>query len=189
MRWFKKVSFLFLALLLPIAIFIFLKSFGENEFAVPPLFREVVDGPVECKSFVYKSPYTIHDSVLSHVGWIKNDSIAVLVFDDAVLKNQHEKSVQVNRIFTEFPPEKFHIVYLSEKYDVEKTKPSGNKLIIFKAVHELFFTYRNCVFLLKPSDNVVMVDSKMRIRGQYDLTDLEDADRLIMEMKIILKKY
>ena len=37
----KKTVFLFLALILPICIFLFLKFFGKNEFAVEPLYVDV----------------------------------------------------------------------------------------------------------------------------------------------------
>jgi hypothetical protein len=37
--------------------------------------------------------------------------------------------------------------------------------------------------------DVVLVDFEKRIRGQYDVSSLEEMDRLIVEMKIILKRY
>ena len=37
----KKTLFLFLALVLPIGIFLFLKFFGRNEFSVEPLYTRV----------------------------------------------------------------------------------------------------------------------------------------------------
>jgi hypothetical protein len=37
--------------------------------------------------------------------------------------------------------------------------------------------------------SVALVDHKNRIRGYYDGIDRDEADRLIVEMKIILKQY
>jgi hypothetical protein len=37
--------------------------------------------------------------------------------------------------------------------------------------------------------NVVLVDSKKKIRGYYTIGSREEADRLILEMEILLKKY
>src|SRR5882672_9775545 len=79
----KKVIFLFLALLLPIAVFIFLKSFGKNEFAVQPLFQDSVSVPIGCSSFSYPVPYVTPDTVLAQVFHEINDSLALLVFDDS----------------------------------------------------------------------------------------------------------
>lgn len=46
-----------------------------------------------------------------------------------------------------------------------------------------------CLVLLRDADHEVLLDSAGRVRGYYDLAVREDADRLILEMKIILKKY
>jgi hypothetical protein len=48
---------------------------------------------------------------------------------------------------------------------------------------------RNCIFLMPEESDVVLVDFEKRIRGQYDVSSLEEMDRLIVEMKIILKRY
>jgi hypothetical protein len=42
--------------------------------------------------------------------------------------------------------------------------------------------------LAEPFD-AVLVDSKRRIRGQYDLKDRDEVDRLITEVAIIFKQY
>jgi len=46
-----------------------------------------------------------------------------------------------------------------------------------------------CLFLMPEELSVVLLDGEGRIRGQYDGSSLEDMDRLMVEMKIILKKY
>lgn len=188
MGWFKKAFFLFLALLLPIAVFVFLKLFGKNEFTVKPLFQESVESATDCKSFVYKAPYFLHDSVLNQVGWLKDDSLTVFIFNSIPEKDHREYSIQVDRIFTELSSKNFHIVYLSERMKGGATNTLKDEEATLKELGDLSL-YRNCIFLMRQPENAVMVDSKKRIAGQYDLTDLEDADRLIMEMKILLRKY
>ena len=66
---FIKVLFLFLALGLPIVVFVFLKLFGKNQFAVAPLFQDSIQSPVGCNSFAYQTPYTIPDSLLTKLEW------------------------------------------------------------------------------------------------------------------------
>lgn len=46
-----------------------------------------------------------------------------------------------------------------------------------------------CRVLLRDSDHEVLVDTAGRVRGYYDLMSREETDRLILEMKIVLKKY
>jgi hypothetical protein len=47
----------------------------------------------------------------------------------------------------------------------------------------------NCIFLMESQHDAVIVDKGNRIRGQYAMSNREEADRLIMELKILLKKY
>ena len=44
----KKSIFLFLALILPVAIFFFLKFFGKNKFDLPILMQTAVEWPKDC---------------------------------------------------------------------------------------------------------------------------------------------
>jgi hypothetical protein len=157
---FKKILFLFLALLLPIVVFLFLKSFGKNEFAVEPLFQTEIERKSDCPSH-YEIPYVVSDSALTKLAWTENDSLTLIIFGAL---NDKKTAVQENRLKAELP--------------------KGIKLI-----SALRTMNQNCVFLLKPDQNAVLLDSKRRIRGQYDLTNLDEADRLIMEANIILKKY
>lgn len=57
----KKILYLFLALLLPGLIFVFLKQFGKNEFALPVYYQEGVD--VSDCNRSYPTPYLLPDSL------------------------------------------------------------------------------------------------------------------------------
>ena len=74
----KKGLLMFLALLLPVMIFLFLKTFGKNEFEVPVLFADSVG--VACEEYTYKIPYVIEDSVLKKLSWNEEDSLTIIVF-------------------------------------------------------------------------------------------------------------
>jgi hypothetical protein len=182
----RKPILLFLALVLPVAVFVFLKFFGKNEFAVPVLFEDGIATPVGCESFRYDVPYSIPDTILAKFSWGSNDSISLVVFSGTTNAEQQEQSIQLNRIFTEFPSDNFKIVFLSENVMSEKTKLENERLMM---VNWQLSSARSCAFLLKPTDNTVLLDSKKRIRGQYNTANREDVDRLIMEIKIMLKKY
>jgi hypothetical protein len=46
-----------------------------------------------------------------------------------------------------------------------------------------------CKLLMRDNDTTVLLDSIGQIRGYYSLTSLEETDRLVLEMKILLKQY
>lgn len=184
----KKIVFLFLALMLPVLIFLFLKSFGKNEFDVPVLFTDSVTVPVACNSYSYNVPYVIADSVLQRISWNKNDSLTILVFDDGDNANRHERRIHVTRVFAEFKTEPLHVVHIYTTATATDVKT--DRLIELSLSAEDLLRIRNCVFLLSPENDAVIIDRHKRIRGQYNLTKRDDADRMIMqEMNILFKRY
>lgn len=65
----KKIIYLFLALLLPALIFVFLKYFGKNEFDIPILYENGVAGiSGECQP-VSTGQYFVPDSVFLRRNW------------------------------------------------------------------------------------------------------------------------
>jgi hypothetical protein len=185
---FKKILFLFLALLLPVLIFIFLKSFGKNEFIVAPLFHDAVEAPhEECSSFAYTAPYQIPDSVLAKLTWGINDSLTLVVFEGDLQKRK-ENGIQIERFLNEFRAAHVNVLSKSKKTTGERGTQEISSTYI-DVNDSQFSIYRNCIFLFKQSDNAAVVDKKGKIRGQYDLSDREEADRLIIETKILLKEY
>ena len=164
----KKVILLFTALGLPIAVFLFLKFFGKNEFGVPALFQDQVNVPPGC-SANYNVPYTLPDTL--RLFRQKDNSLAgltVVIFDES-REDRSPLGKQVNRLKEEFSEDDVSFVYAEN--------------------NEFFATLKKCVFLLNESQSVALIDDKRRIRGLYDVGSLEEADRLMVELKIILKKY
>ncbi|MBT1697501.1 hypothetical protein KK083_11485 [Fulvivirgaceae bacterium PWU4] len=159
----KKIVFLFLALLLPVCIFLFLKIFGKNEFDVAPLHEQgVPDAPAHC-NLTYPSPYVLPDSVMKLIG-----SDAPLV----ILNFSGEETV-LQRVYDE----------VSES-EVKTVQPQAMAL----REEDLSFLKR-CVLLLKDPYDVVLIDNQKRIRGYYQGSSREEIDRLLIELSIILKKY
>ena len=160
-----KLVFLTLALILPVAIFIFLKMFGRNEFDVPVMHQEgKIDAPEHC-DFNYATPYHVSDSVIRNLGLKKADSLYVLYFDPSL-------STPMNRIAVEFKWSPVTVVAPSSfagGTDIRKLK--------------------ECVLLMQPPASVTLLDHKNRIRGYYDGSDRDEVDRMIVEIKIILKQY
>jgi hypothetical protein len=46
-----------------------------------------------------------------------------------------------------------------------------------------------CALLMRDEDGEVLLDSVGRVRGYYNLRSREETDRLILEMRILLKQY
>ena len=159
-----KVLFLFLALLLPVCIFIFLRIFGKNEFNVDPLFSESTPPPLnECQRA--SAPYFLHDSVRSQLPF-GNDSLVVIVFGGNADSNSVNQLTRLKGEIANLP-----VGFL--------TLPGSARHLLWK----------HCLFLLREPQDVVAVDAKGRIRGQYASADREDIDRLLTELTIILKRY
>lgn len=161
----KKIIFLILALLLPGTIFVFLKLFGRNEFQVPVLHEKSVPDVSDHCDFAYSTPYRMPDSILTSVDPRRNDSVYVFNFDRRV-----DEAMQ--RISEEFRDHPVRVITTSRF-------PSGFDPAIL----------RECVFLMRGDTSVVVVDNSNRIRGYYYASDRDEVDRMIVEIKIILKQY
>ncbi|MEP6738314.1 MAG: hypothetical protein ABJA70_22505 [Chryseolinea sp.] len=158
----KKSIYLFLALLLPILILLFLKFFGKNEFAVNPLYvNELPVVPADCPA-VTKLPYLVPDSVMNDIA--SADSLTVVFFG----KMENEEANQFSRAKEEIASDPVLIIAYPES---ERTA--------FR---------RRCIFFLDDKTCVVLVDSDGSIRGIY-AANRKEIDRLLTEITIILKKY
>jgi hypothetical protein len=159
----KKILFLFLALLLPIGVFFFLKIFGKNEFAVKPLFQdELPEGFADCQAV--HLPYKIDDPILRTI-LSKHDSLGIVYFKGE--NSKKESAGQLRRIQKEFKNDRIKLVVANHDSSLDQ----------------------RCVFFLKKPYDLVLVDNKGIIRGQYASYDRDEMDRLITEVDIILKKY
>lgn len=160
----KKILLLSLALILPVFIFIFLKIFGRNEFQVPVMHQESTIAPSADCDFQYATPYRVPDSVFTTAGLTGKDSLYVFYFDPVL-------NTAMKRVSVEFAGAPVKVV-----------SPDA-----FPRKDHRFL--RECLLLMTQGTSVALADHKHRIRGYYNGTDLEEVDRLIVEIKIILKKY
>jgi hypothetical protein len=161
----KKILFLFLALLLPIGIFLFLKIFGKNEFDVPPLHQEgAPPSPQHCR-VSYTLPYTLPDSVMALISKPAKVPLFIVNFSGS-------ESV-LDRVREEISEKEVQIVS-------EQTLATESATLRY---------LKNCILLLPEPHDLVLVDDQKRIRGYYTAEDREEIDRLLLEVNIILKKY
>ena len=155
----KKILYLFLALLLPALIFVFLKYFGKNEFDIPVYYQDgVKESDNDCHVTV-NGQYLVADSVLGKWNW-KQSSILVSFAAD-------KENKELRQRLSEEKLENLLVIQLTE---------SDRKI-------------KECVLLAKDPWDAVLIDSQKRIRGYYKLGHRDEMDRLDVELKILLKKY
>jgi hypothetical protein len=160
----RKIVFLFIALLLPILIFLFLKRFGKNQFEIPVYYTMSADSLNTICHTHYSSPYAVPDSSLNALSWT-NKKAMIVVFGTSVDK-------ELNRIPDTFDKGDFEIILVQDKIKQTSAYQRINK----------------CVFFITPPKDIVLVDQKKRIRGYYGVSR-DEIDRLIVELKILLKQY
>ena len=169
----KKVLYLFLALLLPGLIFVFLKYQGKNEFTVPIFYEEGITIPGGCgfpdsmRVFSFDKPGRI-DSAL-RILWKMDKEVNVLVFPDAKLD--------------------------FNKIKIAIDEEMGEDQVWFYEANSLtrdmqgLEWLKKCEFLMKDPFQSALIDKQGRIRGYYDLRKRDEVDKLRVELKILLKKY
>ena len=155
----KKIIFLFLALLVPSLIFVFLKMFGTNEFDIEVLYEENMPAFTEACNGSYTLPYHLPDSINREVN-VRGDSAVFVHFGN---------------------PEALFITRVLSRY---KDDPVAHR--IFNRDEAVL---KKCIFILEEPFDVALVDRKGRIRGQYNSSDREEVDRLITEIAILIRKY
>ena len=154
-----------LALILPLLVFSFLKFFGKNEFVVEPLFQtEASKLPEGCALTI---PYVISDNVYSFLKQNHEGDSLLIILYERHSKDLSSSETQLDR--------------LKESFQVG----TGLGLSHVSSSDESI----RCGLALKPSLDLVLVDAKKRIRGQYSSTDRDEVDRLMTELDIILKRY
>ncbi len=156
----KKAIFLFLALLLPIGIFIFLKMFGKNEFDIPPFYHDQAPVAANC-NIEYKAPYALADTTMSELRKGRPAELYLLNFSGELSA----------RIKDELNYSELKIV------NSEEFEPLKND------------RFRRCVLIIPAEEDLVIVDKQGRIRGYYTSSNREEVDRLFLEVRILLKKY
>ena len=150
----KKPLFLFLALVLPVLIYFFLKLFGSNRFDLPVMHRSDTEWPASCQR-PDGFPFHVADSVLS-----RSDKPVLVIFR---IPNQ-ETSLRL-------------------PLEIDSAK------VIFRWEDPAVVGAYPCAFGAPPDAGAVLIDRENRVRGIYKALTRDEADRLIMETKIITEDY
>ena len=199
-----KVAILLVMLAIPACIILFLHSFGRNEYTLPVFYEkglkmcETSSSPHIIPDFALISPIsgTVTAKVLENkinvvtffepecTGDCSSifDALANLQSDFASIDAVQILSISAGQL-SEGTFQKF-----SRKY---KSNPEKWLYLAQGPVHVTKLA--RCGFGLDdhegqyPMDTVVLVDEERRIRGYYNITDTKEADRLVLEIRILLR--
>ena len=203
-------------LLVPVLIFMFLKSFGTNTYDIPIFFEKGVDNPfLECPVADTTQHYIPNFTFVNQ----KGDAIGraqmegkVTVVDffftscPSICPVMSSEMERVNDMFREEANLQIFSISIDPTYDTAeilqeyatKHKAKAGKWDFLTGDKNEIYQLAKCGFILPTldgmgvpddfahSDKFVLIDELGRIRGYYSGTNREDVDLLILETKILL---
>lgn len=192
-----KQLILIILLAIPVAIYLFLQAFGENEFNIPVYYE---NGLVEPQGgcLQQNSDQLYLASSLADMGYVsdQNETNHVVIYDpgsygsgDQMIRNNLEA------FFARYGQED-NLIYVAFTYD-SLTQSRASTIFRHVAIPtEAVIKYGRCILqvpLTFDSINhrilngkLVLVDQQRRIRGYYDPEELLEIDRLNTELDILL---
>lgn len=200
----KKSIFLVLTLAIPVAIFLFLKLFGDNAFEVPILFDEgITDCPNSVGVHVVPEFEYVGEGGEKINSKMFKDFLIFGVLDAATSEINKELIVELVRIqdaFYEIGVPYFVLFIKGKPEEANELRNSLREIGLMKQYGDIAYMDESALdeFLIcgialindktKSFTNFVLVDTQRRIRGFYDGLDMEETDRLIAELKILKPK-
>jgi len=198
-----KILMLLFIICLPVFVYLFLQGFGKNHYSVPVFYENgLPPDTAECIS-----QYRPHKIDLQSVASFDNPGVSESIhFKLAVVDIDMDPDIRLgipgyslNRVldaFTNNPSVQFIIIRPRAGVIPVKQPLSTDRVIYSYGTPEGVTGIAKCglVLLDFPGDSsvisrrFVLVDEKDRIRGYYQVDSFEEIDRLILEMKIILKE-
>lgn len=210
----RKILILFIVLLIPVGIVLFLHRYGKNHYEIPVYFSNAADMSSDLCVFEegqhYIPSFSFTDQLNKDVNekWLENKyTIVDFIFTNcpSICKDMSSQMLRVQEAFRDDE----QLQLLSFTVDPERDTPatlkeyaarvgvkSNNWRFVTGDKEELYKVAR-CGFLLPVqsgdggdedfihSNKLVLVDSQKRIRGYYNGDDREDVDRLIQEIRLL----
>jgi len=200
-----KILVLTILLLTPAAIYIFLQAFGHNEFDLPFYSEEGKLEESSSNSVFNPKIFSFEELRDSNGIKVDQDSFAgdIIVLDFAFAQTDHKKrDYQIKRISNIFRNEgsvRIVRVFIDSDHSgikqlITAANQETNVSLLYTDLSEL-----NKMIHFEMSSNesteegtgydkILLLDKQHRIRGDYSADDFEEIDRLILEVKILLKQ-
>jgi protein SCO1/2 len=179
MKKIQKVIIMISVLLAPIFVFLFLKEFGTNKFELPVYYPE--GNPIaECDRS--DGPHKLSKEI------IFNNDLKLPALFYLTSNEQSEYYSDLHNVLSKYPA--VDIWALSTEKSVVAQERVKSLIVYSKDYSELI----NCELVLgedhwlnEPLTNkYVLIDAQRRIRGYYECDNLDDIERLDVELDILL---
>jgi protein SCO1 len=211
-----QVMVLICILMIPVLVFLFLRTFGANTYEIPILYQTGVDDPFgECdfaegeQHYIPEFSFYTTDSALMGSEQMKGKITIVDFFFTSCPSICPVMSAEMERVQDAFRNEEKVQIYsisLDPEYDTpevlagyaSKHAAEKGKWHFLTGSRDETYDLARCGFVLPAthgedepedfvhSDKFVLVDEYGRIRGYYSGTQREGVDELILETKILL---
>ena len=203
-------------LLVPVVIFVFLKTFGTNQYDIPILYEDGVEDPLGDCDMVESGQHYIPDFTLTDQDGIargkKEMSEKITIVDffftscPSICPVMSTELERVDDAFRNDGEVQIYSISIDPEYDTsevlseyaERHMATPGKWFFLTGDKRLIYELARCGFILPTidgegqpeefvhSDKFVLIDGQGRIRGYYSGTNREDVDKLILETKILL---
>jgi len=179
MRSRSKIFLLIATLAFPGLVYLFLRTFGVNHYNIPLLYSDGI--PLEgCENKSIPHKVLFPDSLRNQ------DKTGTIIYFPAYFSLDAKR--QLARIRSEFP-----MINLMGIATVDSLQNSNDEYLVL--TESELSDMINCQLVLGenkplrevPRNKIVLIDKNLIIRGYYDAQDLEDMDRLSIELEILIK--
>lgn len=196
MKALLKYVVLTVTLVFPVVIYLFLKNFGENKYAIPIYYQEEVGKEVS-GCFEFSIPHNVDLSRYQSFNDNVPGGVAIInpVFDECF--DCPPNLNEIKRIVQRHPDINVVNLYVEQltSYQSSITNQAENWLVKEVELPDMISILR-CQLLfdipsktsvteMNQTNQLVLLDRQNRIRGYYKKNDREDVDRLILEISIL----
>ncbi len=191
-----KYIVLTITLVVPLVAYLFLKNFGENKYAIPIYYQDIVEREVS-GCFQFSLPHHVNFSAYKNFGIKAPVGLTIInpvfdsCFDCAPNLNNVKRVVQKHEDINVLS------LYVQQITSFKNSQNSLGKNWFIREVNlpdlisilrcELLFEIpsKTSITELNEKNQLVLIDEQNRIRGYYAMNDREEIDRLILEISIL----
>lgn len=167
MKKLTKIFVITVVLLLPVIVFLFLKQFGNNEFALPVYYQ---DGTPFTECGHDSAPHRLSQEFTKK--YLRETPAIIAI--EGELNNEFKYDLQ--NVLNKYPEAKLYKVNLCCISDETRLRILNCELVLGED------RYLDKSILNK----YVLVDSARQIRGYFQVNELDEITRLDMELDILL---
>ncbi|WMN10698.1 hypothetical protein QYS49_35700 [Marivirga salinae] len=205
----SKILILLFTLTFPVILYLFLRSYGQNEFALPVFFENaekkfcndstVKSNSVQVFSLNLQDSFKLED--------IYNADFKIIHFPNPQDSEIQTLKNELNRVFNTFDELSINLLSFEAitnkmgEMKVSKAFLPGQRSETYLYPTAEKDVFVNCIYAFPTQDwegehpteeiiafdhTLVLLDEENRIRGYYDGYETKEVDRLILEIRVLL---